>query len=315
MIIIDALQSVFTIFIMIGLGYYLTKKGWFDHKISELFSKLVTKVSLPAFMISNLLSSFTKERLTQSLMGLFIPFLSMLIMYFISFIIIKVINIEDNKKGTFSAMFSLSNTIFIGLPINISLFGEQAMPYILLYYIVNTLIFWTVGIFGIKKDSGLITSNILNKESLKNIFSPPLITFIFSIILILLNIKLPKSIMDSCKYIGNLTTPISTMFIGITLSSLNLKEIKLDKKSSIILIARFILSPITVLILCSFIKIPVLMEKVFIIESAMPVMMQIAIVSRAYESDYEYATVMAALSTAASLIFIPIYMIIFSYIF
>ena len=55
------------------------------------------------------------------------------------------------------------------------------------------------------------------------------------------------------------------------------------------------------------------MKKVFIIEASMPVMTQAAIVAQAYNADYKYATILGTLSTAASLVFIPIYMILFSF--
>lgn len=315
MVILDSLQSVLTIFIMIGLGFYLTKKGWFTEETSRLFSNMVTKVSLPAFMVSNLLSNFTKENLSESLVGLMVPLASMIIMYMLSFIIVKLFKINKNEVGTFTTMFSLSNTIFIGLPICISLFGEISVPYVLLYYIVNTLVFWTIGIYCIKKDGGLIKHSLFSLESLKNLSSPPLIAFIISVILIVLNVKLPKSIVDSCKYIGNLTTPLSTLFIGMTLSSFKLEDIKMDISSILIILGRFVVSPLVIMSLAAFAPIPVLMKKVFIIEASLPVMTQVAIVTKAYNGNYKYATLMSTLSTAISLVFIPIYMIIFTYIF
>lgn len=314
MVILDGLQSVFTIFIMMGLGLYLTKKHWFNNEISNLFAKLVTKISLPAFMISNIVTNFTKENFSQSLIGLLVPIVTIFINYLLSFIFIKLLKIDKNKSGAFSVMFSLSNTIFLGIPICTSLFGENVIAYVLLYYIINTLTFWTIGVYGIKKDGGFINNFFINKNSLKNIFSPPLLAFIFSIFCIMLNIKLPKAILDSCKYIGNLTTPLSTLFMGITLNELKVKDLKLNLSTVVILIGRFIISPLVMIFILQFVDLPLLMKKVFIIESALPVMTQAAIVSKNYNGDYKYATAISTLSTAFSLIFIPIYMILFTYI-
>lgn len=313
MVIFDALQSVFTIFIMMGLGFYLTRKQWFNNEVSNLFSKLVIKISLPAFMISNVVTNFSKETLSKSLIGLLVPLATMLINYLLSFIFIKLLKIDKNKRGTFSVMFSLSNTIFLGVPICTSLFGENVITYVLLYYIINTLTFWTIGVYGIKKDGGFLTNSFINKDNLKNIFSPPLVAFIFSMFCVLLNIKLPKAVLDSCKYMGNLTTPLSTLFMGITLSELKLKDLKLDLSTLVILIGRFIISPLIMISLLQFVDLPLLMKKVFIIEAALPVMTQVAIVSKNYNGDYKYATAISTLSTAFSLIFIPIYMILFTY--
>lgn len=50
-------------------------------------------------------------------------------------------------------MFTAANTIFMGLPVNMAVFGEKAIPYALLYYICNTTFFFTIGIMLIAKDN------------------------------------------------------------------------------------------------------------------------------------------------------------------
>jgi predicted permease len=52
------------------------------------------------------------------------------------------------------------------------------------------------------------------------------------------------------------------------------------------------------------------MTKVFIIQAAMPVITQSAIIAKAYGADYEYATVMVTVTTIISIVFIPIYMVL-----
>ena len=118
--------------------------------------------------------------------------------------------------------------------------------------------------------------------------------------------------MDSCKYIGNLTTPLSLLFIGITFSTISIKDIKFDKDMLALLLGRFVLSPLVVYALALVIPIPSLMTKVFIIQSAMPIIAQSAITARAYDVDYRYATVMVTISTVLSILFIPVYMVLMS---
>ncbi|MBU3197332.1 AEC family transporter [Clostridium algidicarnis] len=316
MIILKSLQSLLTIFFLIFIGFYLSKRNWFNEDTPILFSKLVIKLSLPCFMIYNLTTSFTKEDLTSSSIGLLIPFISMILTFFLSKILALILKVPNQKRGTFSTMFFLSNTIFIGLPVNISLFGDEAIPYVLLYYIVNTFMFWTVGVHSIKKDSGLVGDKKFSYiSSLKSILSPPLIAFGISVLLILFNISLPSFLLYGFKYLGNLTTPISTLFIGMTLSTLNHNDFNIGKDSLFIFMGRFIISPLVTFTIIKLFPIPELMAKVFIIESAMPVMTQIAIVSKSYNVDYKYATVMGTLSNLASLIFIPLYMLLFIYLF
>jgi malate permease and related proteins len=307
MIMLNAAQSILSIVVMIGIGYILAGKGWFNEDTSKLFSKIVVNIALPALMISSLMGTFTRESLSQAGLGLLIPFMSIVVSYLASVIIAKLIKIKPERKGTFQCMFFLSNTLFIGLPLNLALFGEASVPYVLYYYFSNSVIFWTLGVYLIRKDSGLNNSKIFSLDTLKKIFTPPLMGFIMATILIMLGIHLPSFIMDSCKYIGNLTTPLSMFFIGIVIKSINLKNLKFDKDMLWVIIGRFVAAPLITYILSEVFSIPSLMKSVFVIQAALPVMANTAIITREYNADYEYAAVMIALTTISSLVFIPVY--------
>ncbi len=103
-------------------------------------------------MIYNLMTSFNKVEFLATLGGIIAPFLGILITYIISIPLAKLIKIREDRRGMFSALFTFANTNFIGLPVNVALFGEASIPYVTLYYIANTTMFWTIGIYGIKKD-------------------------------------------------------------------------------------------------------------------------------------------------------------------
>lgn len=310
MVLLNAMQSILSILLMISIGYILALKGWFKEEDSKLFSRIVVNLSLPALMISNMLENFTKENITHAGKGIIIPFVSMIVCFIISIVFTRVLRVAPERRGTFQCMFFLSNTIFIGLPVNLALFGEQSVPYVLYYYFSNTTIFWTLGVNLISKDGGAKKESLFNKETLKRILTPPLIGFISALILIVLNIHLPKFIIDSCKYLGSLTTPLSMLFIGIVISSISFKNFKFHKDMLFIIVGRFLVSPLVTYGFTLLFSAPLIMKDVFTIQAALPVMANAAIVTKEYGADYEYAAVMIAITTILSLIFIPIYRVI-----
>lgn len=307
MVVFDAIQCVLSILAMISIGYVLSRRGWFDEHASELFSKMVVRVSLPALMISNLLTTFDRGTLFEAGMGIFIPMACMLLLYGMGLVLVRLIHIPPNKRGVFLAMFTFSNTVFIGLPVNVALFGEESTSFVLLYYVANTVLFWTIGVGGIQRDgmSGHAPS-VLSR--LKSFLSPPLMGFLFAVLLILLNLKLPRFVMDACKYMGNLTTPLSMLYIGIVINSITMQDVRFDKDMVTVLTGRFVLAPLLILAFLYYLPLPDLMKKVFVIQAAMPIMTQIAIVSQAYRADYKYAAAMVTVTTMVSLVFIPLYM-------
>ena len=312
--IVNALQSVLSILIMVTIGYLLTHFNWFNKKTSDLFSKIVVNISLPALMIHNLLTSFDKEYLLEIWSGIFIPLIGVTSVYLVSIPLSNLLKISRERKGLFRALFTFSNTIFIGLPVNLALFGEKSTGIVTLYYVAHTTIFWTIGVYGIRKDINGNQEGIFTLATLKRIFSPILAAYVFSVILILLEITLPKFLLDTCNYLGNLTTPLSMLFIGITIYSIDFSSIKISREMIAILTGRFIITPLIIYTLFFIFSGSRLMQKVFVIEAAMPIMATIAIVSQAYEADHKYATLMIAVTTIASLLVIPGYMVLFTFL-
>lgn len=309
-VVLDSLQSALSLVVIIALGYYLTHRGMFDDGVANLFTNLVINISLPAMIVSNLVSAFDRDKLYSAGRGLLIPFATMLICYAAAVVITALIKVKPGRRGVFQVMFFASNTIFMGMPVNLALFGEESTPFVLFYYAANTTLFWTIGMYGISRDKEGNKDSIISMNTLKRIFSPPLIGFIAGILLILTGIKPPAFAMDSFKYIGSLTTPLSLLFIGITFSTIKLGDIKIDKDMIALIFGRFVFSPLMVYAMSRVVPIPSLMTKVFIIQSAMPAIAQSAIAAKAYDSDYRYATVMVTVTTVLSVLSIPVYMVL-----
>ncbi len=312
---INSLNSVLTIFIMIGIGYYLTKKGFFSEETSRFFSRLVIRVSLPLMMIISLYTKFTKEELLGSFTGIGAAFINIISTFLISMIIARLIRLDKSKRGVFYAMFTFSNTIFIGLPINISLYGEESAPYVFLFYISSTILFWTLGVYNIRRTSSNKNTALSFRQTLKMIFSPPFMGFLIGLTLVLFQISLPKFILDSFKYIGNLTTPLSMFFIGIVIHNIDFKAIKLDLSSYMILLGRFVIAPALMLFFISFFDLPILLNKVLVIEASMPIITQAALIADYYNADSKNVAVMVSLSTILSLFVVPIYAFILQLLF
>ncbi len=311
-IFLSALQGVLEIVIIIATGYILTRKRWFEEKTADLFAKIVLNLSLPLGMIVNISSFFTKNDLINSAKGLIIPFLSILISYLLGYILALIFKTKKGRRGLLAGIFSLSNSIFIGLPMSQVLFGEVAIPYTLLYYIANTTIWWSIGVYGIILDTQQKKEKIFNIETLKRILNPPFLGLLVGVGTVIMDFKLPKFLFDSFKLIGNLTTPLSLFYVSIIMYNMGFEKFKLDKDAILTFLGRFLITPALVILLEFFIPIPKLMRDVFIIMSAMPVMVNSAIVARMYGGDYEFAVSMITYTTLFSIIIMPLYMVLLS---
>ena len=228
----------------------------------------------------------------------------------IGYALSRLLKIADNHKGTFVAAFFGSSATFVGVPVNLALFGEISIPYAILYMLVNATMFWTVGNYLISTDGPTKTQKLISMDSAKNIFSPPLMGILVAVVLILLEVHLPAFLTNAVKSLGNMTTPLSMLFIGIVMYGVNIRQLRLTRDVTFVLLGRFVVSPLLVLAVIWFIPVPDLMKKVFVIQSALPAMTNVPILAKLYGADAEYGAVLVTLTTILAMIAIPVYMVI-----
>ena len=308
-IFLRSISGILVILGMILVGFVIGEKGWFDDKSRGLLAKLVTQVALPCYMLYTITQRFTAADLLIMLPALRFPALSMVILLGIATAVARIFAVRQDRRGLFISMFFNSNTIFVGLPINQALFGDASIPYVLIYYMCNTTFFWTLGTYLIQRD-GEGEAQFDLKTSLKKVFSPPLMGFLSGLVLVMLQIKLPAFLASDLQYLGNLTTPLSMIFIGLSVSHVGVKQLVLGKEQLLILLGRFLVAPLLMASIVYWVPLPSLMKQVFIIQSAMPVMTNAPVVARLYGADSDYAAVMVTETTLATMVVIPILMLL-----
>ncbi|MGL4740034.1 MAG: AEC family transporter [Sarcina sp.] len=316
-----SIQSVLTVIIMIALGYFLKKFKWFDDKFGKGLSTLVVKIALPFAIFNSVLAHLTRSSLLQLSGTLIYPLGTVVIAYIVAFIFMKLLKIKPGRRGIFLNAVANANTIFIGLPLNLALFGSVSIPFFLVCYVSNTVSTWAFGVLLIANDDPTVDkSKVKKKINWKKILSPPLIGFFIGLVFLLLNIPVPKFIGTAIGDVGGVTTPLALMYIGIILQDAGLKSIHFDRDTIFALIGRFILSPIIIIILILIgtnafgADLPSLLRQTFIVQSATPMLAVLPILANEYHGDVEYATNLVTTSTILFVIVVPILMLITQYV-
>lgn len=139
MIFLTATESVLSIVLLIALGYILQQKNWFADTFAANLSRLIMNIALPASIFVSVLEYLNRDKLMALTDGLIYGALSVILGYLVAILLVKLCHIRAGRRGTFINAIVNANTIFIGLPLNTALFGETAMPYFLVYYVLNTV--------------------------------------------------------------------------------------------------------------------------------------------------------------------------------
>ena len=309
-----ALSGVFSVLAVCLTGLVLDKWRWFPRETRNLLPRLVTCVALPPYLFFSIVDTLRREDITDFLIGAVVPFVSILLTFLAACLLAKLFGVSRRRVGLFCASFATSSAIFIGIPVCDALFGHAGIPAALVYYFANALFFWTIGSYliasdasdaGARTDTGGRTSP---RRLLKNVFSPPFIGFTLGVITALLSIEPPEFVMKATQTIGQLTTPMALLYIGITLSNMRLSMDMFSRDLLLAAVGRLLICPlITAAVVLAF-GVDGLMGKVFILQASLPAVLQAAIMSAHYRTDPEFGTLVISLTTVLSVITIPILM-------
>jgi len=318
MIFLKSLGSIFPIIVMIAIGYILKKRHWFHHTFSENVSKLITNVALPCSIFYSVLKYLNMDALKEVSNRLIFTFASVIIGYVAAFFVIKLVKMREGRRGVFYNAVVNANTIFIGLPLNMALFGEAASKYYLMYYITNTVSIWTLGYMLLAGDSLDGNEDEKSEFNLKKLLSPPLIAFVIAFIVLLSGIKVITPIVETTKYLGSVVTPLALLYIGIVLADAGLHSIRFDLDTNLALLGRFVFSSIVMIVLLKiarhFVQLNELEIKTFVIQSAAPVFAALPILTNETNGDIGYSTNVVTTSTILFILVVPILMSILNII-
>ena len=320
MVFLTSLQSIIPIVLLISLGYFLKGRGMFNPTFSSNLSRFIMSVILPAGVFVSVLHHLHMSDLWDLRYGMLVVMLTYVIAYIVAFIMMKLVKVPKGRRGIFINMVVNDNCLFIGLPVQIALFGPEALPYFLLYYIGNTISVWLVGVFLIELDplpnpaNGLSTNTQKPKFDWKKLLPPPLLGFFTALIFLFFEIPLAPILHNTLNYLGNMVTPLSLIYIGIVLHDAGLKSMSLNKDSIGGIVGRFVISPI--IMFCVIMALQygagIVLEPIaiitFVVQSAGPVIAVLPIVANEAKSDLPFATGLVMISTILFVVVIPIIM-------
>lgn len=305
----SAVSIVVVIFLMIAIGYICELKGWLGANAATVLSRVCLRVGMPALVFSNILSNYTRQMLLDGAYSLLVPIAVIGLMYLLSGRLVVWCRIPEGRRGVFRALFSFGNSVFVGMPVCLAIFGEDAMPYVLFYYLVNTTMWWLIGAPKVAMDAKKEV-----ERSWKKLLTPPLVACIGSLLLVMIGFQPPQILMTVTGYLGAMVTPISMLFIGITLCSMLSQGLRWQKGYGMMLLGRCLLGPAICLPLCLLLGLQGDMMGVFLLQSGMPTQTQSCLWAQEHGADAGYAAGGITLSTLAGIVAIPVYTWILGFI-
>ena len=293
-------QTMLKLFLLLILGFVLFKCHIFDEYTNKKISALIVNVASPMLIISSIAGV---EGSNKSIVFLMIG--AGILMY-IGFIILgKIINriFPFPKKDwpVYECMVVLANTGFMGYPVLLDVFGQEAVFYASLIHMAFNFFVYTYAIMCLTKgdDSEF-------KLNFKQLLTPGIILIFVGIFIYLFDIQLPSVLMDTINSVGSLTAPLSMMMIGSSLAVYPIKDSFTDWRSYVFAFVRLMIVPFVTMIMCRLLHIDAYYANITIITNAMPVGSMVLMLATQYNANVKIVTRNIVVSTLLSVITIPI---------
>lgn len=293
-------QTMLKLFLLLVLGFVLFKCHIFDEYTNKKISALIVNVASPMLIISSIAGVEGNDKSIVFLM------IGAGILMYIGFIILgKIINriFPFPKKDwpVYECMVVFANTGFMGYPVLLDVFGQEAVFYASLIHMAFNFFVYTYAIMCLTK-----SDDSEFKLNFKQLLTPGIVLIFIGILIYLFDIQLPSVLMDTINSVGSLTAPLSMMMIGSSLAVYPIKDSFTDWRSYVFAFVRLIIVPFMTMIVCRLLHINPYYANITIITNAMPVGSMVLMLATQYNANVKIVTKNIVVSTLLSVITIPI---------
>lgn len=290
-------KEIISLFLIILVGIYGKKRNIINEEVNVGLRKILLEITLPLLVINSFNFEFESGMEINIILAFIYSIVFMIIGAVISYIFLIPIKHESKKILHFANVFS--NCGFIGFPVVNLLFGAEGMVYASIFNMIFSVAVWTYGV--------MIFSNKISKDNIKNVFlNSSIVAVYIGILIMIFNIKLPDFIIESMRIVGNMTTPISMIIIGVILADVSAKNMLKDVTIYYGSFIKLILIPLTLYGVKLIFNYNSTIIDTIIVLQAMPAAAMTSIFAANFNKEKEYSAVIVFISTLLSIITIPI---------
>ncbi|NLM03847.1 MAG: AEC family transporter [Clostridiales bacterium] len=293
-------DSVLSLFIMILVGVYGSKKKIITSQINKGLTDILVQIALPFMIVSSFIFTYDHTIKTNIVHTFYYSPIAYIVIIAISYLLL--LPIKNDKKTILHFANVFTNTGYVGFPILYSIYGNEGVIYGSIFNMFFVIFVWTYGLMLFKD----FKKKEFKKEIRNVLLNPSIIAIYIGIVIMVFNIRLPNALISSMKSIGNMTGPLSMFIIGVILSNIKIRKYLKDWTIYYGIITKLVIIPIIIYFIS--ILLVDLSKAVItvIIMTAMPASTMTSIFAESYDKQKEYAALLVSITTLLSLISVPI---------
>jgi predicted permease len=295
------INGVISLFLIMLVGVYGSKKGIINRNISKGLTDILLEITLPFMIISSFSLSYDAGVKSNVFKTFYYSFAVYVILIVLSWLLMLPVKKEKKLILRFANIFT--NTGYIGFPILNAIYGAEAVMYGSIFNVFFNIFLWTYGVMIFK---GKLEKKELTREILKALTNPSLIAVYIGICMMLFNLKLPEVISASVNSIGNMTGPISMIIVGALSYKINIKEYLLDWTVYYGIIVKLVIIPAGLYFLSILLGDKSIVSNSLIILASMPAAAMTSIFADSFNLKSDYAAFVVVATTLCSVFTLPV---------
>ena len=291
----DVFGQMLVILTAIAAGFIASHLGFLSEDTDQRLSKTVLNITNPCMILGAVATGSALPETSVILRILLVA----LVFYAVEFAAVlalpHLVGGTPAQKGVWRFVLAFPNVGFIGYPVAVALFGQDALFYAVVLTIPFNLLSFTLG--PLMLGGGL-------RFSWKQFLTPCIVASVLSLIVALTHTQIPGQIGEMLNMVGDVTVPLALMLVGSELAKLPLREMLGGPRVWAIVIIRLLALFSGVLLLLM--DLPEMLYGVAVSQMAMPVAVTGTLMCATYGGDQRSMAQVTFLTTVMSIITIPI---------
>lgn len=315
------LQQMVIIFILIGIGMLLYKKKMLSEMTSKQISGIIVNVTNPALLICSAFKEGPKVSLQGlgSALGLYLLVYAVLIA--VSFLIPRILRVPNMYHYAYQMLTIFGNVGFIGIPLASAVLGAQSLIFVSIYNLIFNILIYTFGISLLKKaEAKQLAAQAASEQTktasaccqtehdnvVKKLINAGTISAAATIIFYLGDFQVPVVVSSTLSYMGQATTLLSMLVLGVSVAQMTLRDIFSHPKLYGFTLLRQILLPVGCILVFRPIVQDTLVLNTMALMLAVPAANMPLMLSKQLHVDTDTISQGIILTTILSLITIPV---------
>lgn len=279
--ILENLLLAFPLFFLIALGYLTTKCDLMTFEIGRGLAKFAFNIAIPCLLFLTIRKASDLPAPDWRIALAFFGACGAL--FCIAFFIgRRFFTLRGDEDTIFSMSAIFSNNVQLGLPLAITLLGEQAIGSIALIVSLNVFLLWVVATAGVEMSRSSETSLVSTvfQGILRTLKTPVIFAICIGLMSTWLGLLLPDAIEKSLDLLAASATPVALFSVGVGLAQYKVtNDLKLTSASVTL---KLLVQPVLVYVFCVVLGLGKIETQTAVLLGALPVGVNVYIMSQEF---------------------------------